>query len=226
VLLDTPQSLGGEIVKNLADEENCLFTPADVTSEDQVKAAMDSVKEKFGRLDNIVNCAGIAFAHKLFSSTRRLMFPLDKIQQILEVNVVGSLNVARYGMALIIDNQKDDMGQRGVIINTSSIAAYDGQCGQVAYSASKGAIASMTLPMARDFADMGVRVMAIAPGIFDTPIINTLPSKVKIFLNQLVPNPSRLGNPEEFAALVEHIINNRYLNGEVIRLDGALRMPP
>ncbi|TKR77300.1 hypothetical protein L596_018297 [Steinernema carpocapsae] len=223
-ILDLPQSQGIQVAKELG--ENCIFTPANVTSEDDVKAAMGAVKDKFGRLDGLVNCAGIAFAFKLYSLNKKQLAPLDKIQKTLDVNVVGTFNVMRHAIELMSENEKDDMNQRGVIINTSSVAAFDGQTGQSAYSASKGAIAAITLPLARDFADDGIRVMAIAPGLFNTPLLSSLPDKVKNFLSQLVPNPSRMGHPEEYGALVQHILENRYLNGEVIRLDGSLRMPP
>uniref|UniRef100_A0A1I8AHU5 3-hydroxyacyl-CoA dehydrogenase type-2 n=1 Tax=Steinernema glaseri TaxID=37863 RepID=A0A1I8AHU5_9BILA len=223
-ILDLPQSDGAKVAKELGN--NCIFTPANVTSESDVKAVFDTVKKEFGRLDGVVNCAGIAYAFKLYSIAKQKMAPLDQIQKTLDVNVIGTFNVIRHGVELMGQNEKDDMGQRGVIINTASVAAFDGQSGQSAYSASKGAIAAMTLPLARDFADDGIRVMAIAPGLFDTPLLSSLPEKVKTFLSQLVPNPSRMGNPEEYGALVQHILENRYLNGEVIRLDGALRMPP
>jgi len=191
-----------------------------------VKAAMDSVKEKFGGLDTLVNCAGIAYAFKIYSTTKREMADMEKIKQTLNVNLLGTLNVSRHALHLMIDNQKDEAGQRGLIINTASVAAFDGQIGQVAYSASKGAVTAMTLPMARDMADSGIRVMCIAPGLFDTPLLQKLPTKVRAFLCNLVLNPSRLGDPDEYAALVQHIMENRYMNAEVIRLDGGLRMPP
>jgi len=224
VILDIPQSTGAELAKKL--EKDAIFVPTDVTNDEEVKNAIEKIRKEFGRLDAIVNSAGIGYAFKLYNASKREAKFGERIKHTLDVNVYGSLNVIRHGMDLMIDNEKDEMGQRGVIINVSSIAAYDGQIGQVAYSASKGAIASVTLPLARDFADIGVRAMAIAPGLFDTPLLRSLPPKVLAFLSNLIPNPQRLGSEEEFAALVQHIIENRYLNGEVIRLDGALRMPP
>jgi len=224
VILDIPQSTGAELAKKL--EKDAIFVPTDVTNDEEVKNAIEKIRKEFGRLDAIVNSAGIGYAFKLYNASSREAKFGERIKHTLDVNVYGSLNVIRHGMDLMIDNEKDEMGQRGVIINVSSIAAYDGQIGQVAYSASKGAIASVTLPLARDFADIGVRAMAIAPGLFDTPLLRSLPPKVLAFLSNLIPNPQRLGSEEEFAALVQHIIENRYLNGEVIRLDGALRMPP
>ncbi|KAJ1352875.1 hypothetical protein KIN20_009364 [Parelaphostrongylus tenuis] len=197
-----------------------------VVSDAEVKAAFDNVKEKFGCCHAVVNCAGIAMAFKLYSISKKKMADPEKIQRTIDVNLMGAFNVIRHGVALMGENEKDESGQRGVVINTASVAAFDGQTGQSAYSATKGAIVGMTLPLARDFADDGIRFMAIAPGLFDTPLLSSLPEKVRTFLSQLVPNPSRMGSPEEFGALVQHIIQNRYLNGEVIRLDGSLRMPP
>ncbi|CAD6197150.1 unnamed protein product [Caenorhabditis auriculariae] len=223
-ILDLPQSKGAEVAKEIGG--NVIFTPANVTSEAEVKAAFDQVKTSFGRVDAVVNCAGIAYAFKLYSISKKKMADLDKIQKTLDVNVIGSFNVIRHGVALMCEHEKDEQGQRGVIISTASVAAFDGQTGQSAYSASKGAITAMTLPLARDFADDGIRFMAIAPGLFDTPLLASLPEKVRTFLSQLVPNPSRMGGPQEYGALVQHIIQNGYLNGETIRLDGALRMPP
>ncbi|KHJ94916.1 oxidoreductase, short chain dehydrogenase/reductase family protein [Oesophagostomum dentatum] len=223
-ILDLPTSKGAEVAKEIGP--NVLFQPANVTSETEVKVAFDTVKEKFGRCDAVVNCAGIAFAFKLYSVSKKKMSDWDKIQKTIDVNVLGTFNVIRHGVALMGENEKDEAGQRGVVISTASVAAFDGQTGQSAYSASKGAIVGMTLPLARDFADDGIRFMAIAPGLFNTPLLAALPEKVKTFLSQLIPNPSRMGTPEEYGALVQHIIENRYLNGEVIRLDGALRMPP
>uniref|UniRef100_A0A1I7Y2V5 3-hydroxyacyl-CoA dehydrogenase type-2 n=1 Tax=Steinernema glaseri TaxID=37863 RepID=A0A1I7Y2V5_9BILA len=223
-ILDLPSSKGEEVAKALG--KNCIFTPADVTNEADVKAAFAKVKSEFGRVDGTVNCAGIAYAFKLYNSKKGKMAELEKIQRTLNVNVIGTFNVIRYAVQAMGENKKDEMGQRGVIVNTASVAAFDGQTGQSAYSASKGAIAAMTLPLARDFADDGIRVMTIAPGLFDTPMLSSLPEKVKTYLGQLVPNPNRIGNPEEYGALVQHILENRYLNGEIIRLDGSLRMPP
>lgn len=223
-ILDLPTSAG----KGLEDEygENCLFTPADVTSVDEVKGVMKTVKDKFGRLDATVNCAGVGYAFKLYSVAKRQMNDLEKVKRTININVWGTINVAAHSIELMAENKKDDTGHRGIIINTSSIAAFDGQVGQVAYSATKGAIASLTLPLARDHADDGIRVLTIAPGLFDTPLLASLPEKARKFLCELVPYPSRLGRPEEFAALVLHLIENSYMNGEVIRIDGALRMPP
>lgn len=226
-LLDLPQSEGAKVAAEYG--ENALFTPADVSKDDQLTKAFDDIKNKFGHLNALVNCAGISFAFKVFSTTRMEMCPLEKIQKTMDVNVVGTINCIRHSIPFFMDNLKDEDSTRGVIINTSSIAAFDGQTGQVAYSAAKGAIASITLPLARDLArghGPGIRVVAIAPGLFDTPLLSSLPNKAVKFLSNTIPHPGRFGKPEEFAALVEHIIDNPYLNAEIIRLDGALRMGP
>ncbi|CAJ0936457.1 unnamed protein product, partial [Mesorhabditis belari] len=223
-IVDLPSSKGEEVAKELGSK--VLFAPADISNEEQVQNAFAQVKDKFGRCDAVVNCAGVAMAFKLYSINKKSLIPMDKIKKTIDVNVLGSFNVIRHGVVLIGENQKDTSNQRGVIINTASIAAFDGQIGQSAYAASKGAIVSMTLPLARDFAEDGIRFMTIAPGLFNTPLLSNLPEKVQKFLSQLVPNPSRLGNPEEYGALVCHIIENQYLNGEIIRIDGCLRMPP
>lgn len=200
------------------------FAQADVTSEEQVKAAVDLAVSAFGGLHGVVNAAGIAPAAKVLG--RNGPHPLDLFEKTLRVNAVGTFNVIRLAAAVISQNTPAATGERGVIVNTASIAAYDGQIGQPAYAASKGAIASMTLPIAREFAQLGIRVVTIAPGIFDTPLLAGLPEPARVSLGQQVPFPSRLGRPAEYGALVRHIIENEMLNGEVIRLDGALRMAP
>ncbi|UMM28530.1 hypothetical protein L5515_011330 [Caenorhabditis briggsae] len=220
-ILDLPQSKGADIAKEIGG----IFTPASVTNEDEIKAAFAKVQSEYGRLDALVNCAGIAYAFKLYSVQKKKHVEFDKIRQTMDVNVLGTFNVIRHGVALMGEHEKDANGQRGVVINTASVAAFDGQTGQSAYSASKGAIVGMTLPLARDFAGDGIRFNTIAPGLMDTPLLSSLPDKVKTFLAQLIPNPSRLGHPHEYGALVQHIIENQYLNGETIRFDGALRMP-
>jgi len=200
------------------------FTQADVTSEEQVKAAVDLAVSSFGGLHGAVNAAGIGPAAKTLG--RNGPHPLDLFEKTLRVNAVGTFNVIRLAAAVISQNTPAENGERGVIVNTASIAAYDGQIGQPAYAASKGAIVSMTLPIAREFAQLGIRVVTIAPGIFDTPLLASLPEAARISLGQQVPFPSRLGRPAEYGALVRHIIENEMLNGEVIRLDGSLRMAP
>jgi len=202
------------------------FFPLDVTNETQVQAIFDKVKQQYGRLDALVNCAGIGVAFRTYNINKRSMHGLDEFQRVLNVNVSGTFNVIRWACHIMADNQPNAQGQRGVIVNTASVAAYEGQIGQVAYAASKGAMVSMTLPLARDLSNMGVRVCAIAPGVFHTPMLASLPEKVRTLLGNMVPFPARLGRSDDFAHLAQAIIENPYLNGEIIRLDGALRMPP
>lgn len=197
------------------------FVAADVRDESAVAAAVDLAVERFGGLHVAVNCAGVATPGRVLG--RRGPHDLDAFRTVIDINVVGSFNVLRLAAAAMADNDPVD-GQRGVIVNTSSIAAQDGQAGQAAYAASKGAIASMTLPVARDLAGLGIRCVAIAPGVFATPMVAGLPEEAIEALAADVPNPRRLGHPAEFALLVRQVIANPYLNGEVIRLDGALRM--
>lgn len=197
-----------------------------MTSPDDVSAALDTICEKFNRLDVTVNAAGIACAHKIYNANKDIPHYIDTFENVLKVNVTGTFNVVRLSVQLMYKNEPDKDGQRGVVINTASIAAFDGQMGQVAYSASKGAIVGMTLPLARDTAKLGIRVVTIAPGVFDTPLLGSLPTKVRAFLMKTVPFPNRLGDPDEYAKLAQHIVENHLLNGEVIRLDGALRMQP
>lgn len=224
MLLDLPNSDGEAQAKKLG--KNCAFSPADVTSEKDVQAALTLTKEKFGRVDVAVNCAGIALAVKTYNSKKNQVHTLEDFQRILNVNLLGTFNMIRLVAGEMAQNEPDQGGQRGVIINTSSVAAFEGQVGQAAYSASKAGIVGMTLPIARDLAPLGIRVMTIAPGIFITPLLTSLPDKVRHFLASQVPFPSRLGNPAEYAHLVQAIIENPFINGEVIRLDGAIRMQP
>jgi 3-hydroxyacyl-CoA dehydrogenase/3-hydroxy-2-methylbutyryl-CoA dehydrogenase len=197
----------------------------DVTNEEHISSALEEVKKKFGKLDFVVNCAGVGVAFKTYNFNKNLPHSLDTFKQVIEINTIGTFNVIRLSVGLIGQNEPVE-GVRGVIINTASVAAYDGQVGQAAYSASKGAIVGMTLPIARDLASQGIRVMTIAPGLFETPLLMSLPEKVQNYLKSLVPCPSRLGQPDEYAQLVQAIIENPMFNGEVIRLDGGLRMPP
>jgi len=203
---------------------NARFALADVTSEDQVKAAVDVGVRAFGGLHGVINAAGIGPAAKVLGKNGP--HPLDLFEKTVRVNLVGTFNVIRLVATAMAQNTPEASGERGVIINTASIAAFDGQIGQPAYAASKGGIVSLTLPVAREFASLGIRVVTIAPGIFDTPLLAALPEAARVSLAQQVPFPSRLGRPDEYAALVRHIIENEMLNGEVIRLDGALRMAP
>lgn len=224
VLLDLPNSDGEVQAKKLG--KNCTFAAADVTSEKDVQAALTLAKEKFGRVDVAVNCAGIAVAIKTYNLKKNQAHTLEDFQRVLNVNLLGTFNVIRLVAGEMGQNEPDQGGQRGVIINTASVAAFEGQVGQAAYSASKGGIVGMTLPIARDLAPVGIRVMTIAPGLFGTPLLTSLPEKVRNFLASQVPFPNRLGDPAEYAHLVQAIIENPFINGEVIRLDGAIRMQP
>lgn len=225
VICDLPNSKGSELSKSIG-ESNTLFCPVDVTSESDVQAALDATKKQFGKLDSVVNCAGIAVAFKTYNFNKKLPHKLEDFAKVINVNVIGTFNVARLSVGLIGDNEPNQDGQRGVIINTASIAGYEGQMGQTAYASSKAAIIGLTLPMARDLSSHGIRVCTIAPGLFETPLLASLPDKVRAFLAKSVPFPQRLGNPTEYAMLVQNIIENPLLNGETIRLDGALRMQP
>ncbi|XP_043784402.1 3-hydroxyacyl-CoA dehydrogenase type-2-like [Apis laboriosa] len=224
VIADLPISKGNEIANELG--ESAIFTPADITSIKDMNVVVNEIDKKFNKLDIIVNAAGIAVAHKIYNFNKNIPHDLDKFNKVLNVNVSGTFNVIRLCLPLMYNNTPDKDGLRGVIINTASVAAFEGQIGQVAYSASKGAVVGMTLPLARDLANVGIRVVTIAPGIFDTPMLGDLPEKVRLYLMRSVPFPKRLGTPDEYAQLAQHIVENSLLNGEVIRLDGALRMQP
>jgi NAD(P)-dependent dehydrogenase (short-subunit alcohol dehydrogenase family) len=200
-----------------------IFFQTDVVDERQVAEAIAAARQKFGALHGAVNCAGVAPGERLLGKTGP--HRLDTFRRAVEINLTGTFNVLRLAAQAMEGNSPDAEGERGIIINTASVAAYDGQIGQVAYSASKAAVVGLTLPAARELARFGVRVMTIAPGVFETPMVAAFTPELKHLLAAQVPFPPRLGRPEEFAALVEHIIVNTMLNGEVIRLDGALRMP-
>jgi 3-hydroxyacyl-CoA dehydrogenase/3-hydroxy-2-methylbutyryl-CoA dehydrogenase len=219
-VLDLPTSKGEEVAKNL----NAVFTPADVTSSAAVEAALESARARLGGINALVNCAGIGTAMKTVGKTGPAS--LEAFTRVIHVNLIGTFNCIRLAAAIMARNAPTRDGERGVIINTASVAAFDGQIGQAAYSASKGGIVGMTLPVARDLAELGIRVVTIAPGIFDTPLLATLSEPVRASLSKQVPFPSRLGQPDEYAALALHIVENVMLNGETIRLDGALRMQP
>jgi NAD(P)-dependent dehydrogenase (short-subunit alcohol dehydrogenase family) len=198
------------------------FVQADVTDEASVQNVVNMARTSFGALHGAITCAGIGIAEKLLGKTGP--HSLAAFTKVIQVNLIGTFNVIRLAAAAIAQSPPTSAGERGVIVTTASVAAFDGQIGQVAYSASKGGMVAMTLPLARELARFGVRVLTIAPGIFDTPLLAGLPEPARQSLGQQVPFPPRLGRPEEFAALVRHIIENEMLNGEVIRLDGALRM--
>lgn len=222
VIADINEIGATAILEELGD--NVHFHRTDVRSGDDVQAAIGRAVSEFGGLNAVINCAGIATAERTVG--REGPQPLENFQRVIDVNLVGSFNVIRLTGAHMFKNEPTDDGERGVIINTASVAAFDGQIGQAAYSASKGGIVAMTLPIAREFAKFGIRVMTIAPGIFDTPMMAGLPEKARQSLGEQVPFPSRLGRPEEYAQLVQSIVENVMLNGDVIRLDGAIRMAP
>ena len=204
--------------------DNAKFVQTNVASELDVQAAVDTAVSTFGALHGAINCAGIAIATKVIG--RDGPHNLDAFSKVIQVNLIGTFNVIRLAATVMAASEPNNAGERGVIINTASVAAFDGQMGQAAYAASKGGVVGMTLPIARDLARSGIRVMTIAPGIFETPMLASLPEKARQSLGEQVPFPSRLGRPAEYAALAQHIIENEMLNGEVIRLDGAIRMAP
>jgi 3-hydroxyacyl-CoA dehydrogenase / 3-hydroxy-2-methylbutyryl-CoA dehydrogenase len=222
----TIADLNAERGQDLTSElgERARFVLTDVTDADAVQAAVGAATEQSVPLRIAVTCAGIGGAGRVVGS--KGPHSLERFERVFRVNVIGTFNVLRLAAAAMAENEPTQTGERGVCVNTASIAAFDGQIGQIAYSASKGAIASMTLPAARDLAPLGVRVCAIAPGVFETPLLGNLPEDAIEALRTMVQFPDRFGHPAEFAALAVHIIENSMLNGEVIRLDGALRMPP
>jgi NAD(P)-dependent dehydrogenase (short-subunit alcohol dehydrogenase family) len=220
VVLDVNAEGGERMARELGAMAH--FVRTDVTSEADVQKAVAAARERFGGLHGAVNAAGIGTAEKVLGKAGP--HPLEAFERTIRINLVGTFNVIRLAAAAMAAGEPTETGERGVIVNTASVAAFDGQIGQAAYSASKGGIVALTLPVARELARSGIRVMTIAPGIFDTPLLAGLPEPARLSLGQQVPFPSRLGRPEEYAALVRHIVENEMLNGEVIRLDGALRM--
>ncbi|MEZ5538055.1 MAG: 3-hydroxyacyl-CoA dehydrogenase [Thiolinea sp.] len=204
--------------------ERAVFNTTNVTSETDAQATVDLAVSHFGNLRGLVSCAGIGGAAKVVG--KHGPHPLDAFSRTIQVNLIGSFNMARLAAAAMQQNEPTEDNERGVIVNTASIAAYDGQIGQAAYAASKAGVVGMTLPMARDLASLGIRVVTVAPGLFLTPMLEELPEEVQASLGASVPYPSRLGKPAEYAAMVQHVISNVMLNGETIRLDGALRMAP
>ncbi|MCC8932832.1 3-hydroxyacyl-CoA dehydrogenase [Rhizobium sp. 'Codium 1'] len=220
LIADRDRERGQSLARELGDQ--VAFLETDVTRADDGAAAIEAATITFGNLRGLINCAGVAPAEKVVG--RDGPHGLESFERTIAINLVGTFNMIRLAAAAIQTNEPDAEGERGVIINTASVAAFDGQIGQAAYAASKGGIAAMTLPIAREFARFGIRVMSIAPGVFETPMMAGMPAEVRETLASSVPFPPRLGRPAEFAALVRHIIENTMLNGEVIRLDGAIRM--
>ncbi len=222
VIVDLPSSDGEAVAKELGD--GVRFAATDVTSAEDVSGAVRVATEAFGGIHIVVNCAGVGFPGRVLTRDGSAI-DLDRFEFVVKVNLIGTFNVIRLAAAQMA-SQEPDGEERGVIVNTASIAAFDGQIGQAAYSASKGGIVGMTLPIARDLSSKQIRCVSIAPGTFDTPMLAGLPEDARAKLAEGIPHPHRLGDPVEYGALVRHIIENPMLNGETIRLDGALRMPP
>jgi len=221
VLVDLNEEAGNAVAAELG--EAARFVRTDVTVEDDARTAINTAVEAFGAVHGLANCAGIAPGEKVVG--RKGPHRLESFTKAVQINLIGTFNMLRLAAEAMLKNAPNETGERGVIVNTASIAAFDGQIGQAAYAASKAGVVGMTLPIARELAASGVRVVTIAPGIFETPMMAGMPDEVKDTLNAMVPFPTRMGKPEEFAGLVKHIVENAYLNGEVIRLDGAIRMP-
>lgn len=222
VIFDQSEEKGKQLESELG--ESVLFLKVDVTKEADVQEAVSKAAEFMGEVNAVVNCAGIGIAEKVIG--RNGAHNLSLFSRVINVNLIGTFNVIRIAAEKISSNEGNEQNERGVIINTASVAAFDGQIGQAAYSASKGGIVGMTLPIARELARYGIRVMTIAPGLFHTPMFDTLPEEARDSLGKMVPFPPRLGYPAEYAQLVQSIIENPMLNGETIRLDGAIRMQP
>jgi 3-hydroxyacyl-CoA dehydrogenase/3-hydroxy-2-methylbutyryl-CoA dehydrogenase len=221
-IFDLAEEAGNKLAAELGD--GVIFVKTNVTDEESVQNAVNTTVEKLGGIHFVVNCAGIGVAQKMLS--KKGTMPLGDFNKVIQVNLVGVFNVIRLAAEKMINNTPNEDGERGVIINTASVAAYEGQVGQAAYSASKGGLVAMTLPIARELADYGIRVMGIAPGIFETPMLGVLPEKARISLGNMIPFPKRLGKPSEFARLALDIVENPMLNGYTIRIDGAIRMQP
>lgn len=223
VIVDRDDERGAALIAELG--ESAHFVKTDVTEEADVQAAVQTAVDVFGKLTIAVNCAGVATVGRTLNKDGSPM-PLEIFSMVIQINLIGTFNVIRLAAQAISQNTPNQEGERGVIINTASVAAFDGQIGQAAYSASKGGIVGLTLPLAREFARAGIRVMTIAPGLFNTPMMAMLPEAARISLGEQVPFPPRLGHPAEYGELAAHIVQNPMLNGEVIRLDGAIRMAP
>ena len=222
VIADLNATAGQALANQLGDQ--AVFVETDVTTDDSIRQAVQTAAERFGGARVLVNCAGIGPSERILGKTGP--HDLERFVRAVQVNLIGTFNALRLAAQVIAELEPLPSGERGVIVNTASIAAFDGQIGQAAYAASKGGVVGMTLPAARELARFGIRVVTIAPGIFQTPMLAALPPAAQESLGQQVPFPSRLGRPDEFAALVAHIVQNEMLNGETIRLDGALRMAP
>ena len=220
VLLDLNREAGEKVAAELG--ANARFVETDVASEASAVNAVQAAISAFGAIHGLVNCAGVAPAEKVVG--KEGPHKLESFTRTININLIGTFNMLRLAAEAMLKNAPDEGGERGVIVNTASVAAFEGQLGQAAYAASKGAIVALTLPVAREFARSGIRCLTIAPGIMETPMLLGMPAEVQDSLNKMVPFPTRMGKPAEYAALVRHIAENSYLNGEVIRLDGAIRM--
>ncbi|AFT71611.1 NAD dependent epimerase/dehydratase family [Alloalcanivorax dieselolei B5] len=223
MILDRDAQRGEEAAAAIG--ASVAFTQTDVTDEASVQAAIDATRDAFGAIHLCVNCAGVGSAMKTVGRDNK-PHDLGVFNTVVQINLIGTFNVTRLAAAVMAENEPGEDNERGLIVNTASVAAFDGQVGQVAYSATKGAVVGMTLPIARDLASLGIRCNTIAPGIFNTPLMNAAPDKVKMPLIEMTQFPKRLGHPEEYAAMVCHMVENRFLNGETIRLDGGIRMQP
>ncbi|XP_065672475.1 3-hydroxyacyl-CoA dehydrogenase type-2 [Hydra vulgaris] len=222
IIADLPSSRGQDLANEIGS--SAVFYPTDVTNEADIRSGVELGKSKFGQINSLVNCAGIGVAIKTIR--KGVAHPLADFNKVIQINLVGTFNAIRILSESMCTNEPNANGERGVIVNTASVAAHEGQRGQAAYSASKGGIVGMTLPIARDLAEYGIRVNTISPGLFNTPIFESLPAAVVEKLSKTVPFPQRLGNPDEYAQLVEAIFTNPMFNGETVRLDGAIRMQP
>lgn len=219
-ILDFAEERGEKVASEMGDA--VIFCKTDVTDEETVQAAVDKTIEAFGAIHVAVNCAGVGAPAKVLGKEGPM--GMDHFNRVVQINLIGTMNVIRLAAEKMVGNTPNEDGEKGVVINTASVAAFDGQIGQAAYSASKAGVIGMTLPIAREFADYGIRIVTIAPGLFNTPMLQGLPENVQEALNKMVPFPKRVGKPAEFSKMVQAIIENAMLNGEVIRLDGALRM--
>jgi NAD(P)-dependent dehydrogenase (short-subunit alcohol dehydrogenase family) len=220
-VLDMNEDRGENLARELG--ESVLFCKTDVSDENSVRQAVETISTTFGGIHVAVNCAGLIFGAKVHS--KKGLFPMDKFNQVIQVNLIGTMNVVRYAVQEMLKNEPDENGERGIIVNTASAAAFGGQLGQAAYSASKAGVVGMTLPIAREIGDYGMRIVAISPGLFDTQMSSGMPESFKQEVTQHIPFPKRLGNPSEYAATVRHIVENPYINGTTIMLDGAAQLP-
>ncbi len=219
-ILDFDEGRGEKVALDLGDA--VIFCRTDVTNEESVKAAIDKTMKFFGSIHVVINCAGVGTPAKVLGKEGPIS--MEHFNRVVQINLMGTMNVIRLAAEKMVANTPNEDGEKGVVINTASAAAFEGQIGQAAYAASKAGVVGMTLPIAREFADYGIRVMTIAPGLFETPMLAGLPEKAKEALNKMMPFPKRLGKPSEFSMLVRHIVENPMLNGSIIRLDAALRM--